>query len=158
MLDLGCGTGLCGEAFKGVAECMVGVDLSEKMLEQARSKSIYAKLICANILDHLSIEMETYDLVISADVLIYMGQLDAFFNQLKRVMNLGGHVGLTVESCNASTFELKSTQRYGHSTLYINALASSNGFSIVDVQDIKLRKEKGEDITGSAILLQYTGS
>ncbi len=158
LLDLGCGTGLCGEAFKGVAQWVVGVDLSEKMLDQARAKAIYSQLICADILTHVSNEMESYDLIVGADVLIYMGPLDALFGQLKKVLRTGGYFGFTVESCMSSNFELKTTQRYGHSKSYIHALASSNGFSVVDVQDIKLRKEKGEDIFGSAVLLQSTGA
>ncbi len=44
MLDLGCGTGLSGEAFRPVVDWMEGVDLSPGMIEQARKKNLYDKL------------------------------------------------------------------------------------------------------------------
>ena len=44
MLDLGCGTGLAGEAFRAHVDWLVGVDLSPGMIAQARKKTIYDRL------------------------------------------------------------------------------------------------------------------
>ncbi len=38
MLDLGCGTGLAGAAFRPHVDWLVGLDLSPKMIEEARKK------------------------------------------------------------------------------------------------------------------------
>ena len=38
ILDLGCGTGLCGPLFKPMASTLIGIDLSEKMIAQAAQK------------------------------------------------------------------------------------------------------------------------
>ena len=44
MLDLGCGTGLAGEAFRPHVDWLEGVDLSPGMIAQARKKTIYDRL------------------------------------------------------------------------------------------------------------------
>ena len=48
-LDLGCGTGLSGEPFKGLSRRLVGVDVSSGMLEQAKRKDIYSVLECEDV-------------------------------------------------------------------------------------------------------------
>jgi predicted TPR repeat methyltransferase len=69
-LDIGCGTGLVGEAIvrhkrKDVRfDCC---DLSEAMLNIARRKNIYRSLTCCNIFDMVYPDV-TYDVVISAGV------------------------------------------------------------------------------------------
>src|SRR5262249_16278963 len=41
ILDLGCGTGLCGPLFKDMARTLTGVDLSARMLAKARARGVY---------------------------------------------------------------------------------------------------------------------
>ena len=49
VLDLGCGTGLAGAAFRPHRDWLVGVDLSPGMVEQARAKGLYDRLVVADI-------------------------------------------------------------------------------------------------------------
>lgn len=51
LLDLGCGTGLVGEILKEKYgfDNLVGLDVSEDMLEKAKEKGIYKKLICSYV-------------------------------------------------------------------------------------------------------------
>ena len=44
MLDLGCGTGLGGAAFRPFVDRLVGVDLSPAMIAQAAAKGLYDRL------------------------------------------------------------------------------------------------------------------
>ena len=44
VLDLGCGTGLGGAAFRPYCDWLVGVDISPGMIEQARAKGLYDRL------------------------------------------------------------------------------------------------------------------
>ena len=44
MLDLGCGTGLCGAALRPFVDRLVGVDLSPAMIAKAAAKGIYDRL------------------------------------------------------------------------------------------------------------------
>src|SRR3546814_6006397 len=62
ILDLGCGTGLAGEAFKGV-------DLSPGMVIRARKRGIYDALSVAELTDALQRTERRFDLVLAADVM-----------------------------------------------------------------------------------------
>ncbi|MGB3225714.1 MAG: tetratricopeptide repeat protein, partial [Desulforhopalus sp.] len=60
-LDLGCGTGLSGIAFKKAVALFDGVDLSANMLLQAKEKGCYNNLYQNNIIHYLKTTTETYD-------------------------------------------------------------------------------------------------
>ena len=75
VLDAGCGTGLCGAIVAPFARRLVGVDLSEKMLAQAQDKKLYRTLVKAELTDYLRNNSETFDLIVSADTLVYFGCL-----------------------------------------------------------------------------------
>ncbi|NDE11973.1 MAG: methyltransferase domain-containing protein [Chitinophagia bacterium] len=75
ILDLGCGTGLMGRMLKPYASTIVGVDLSKEMLSRAELTGTYDKLIADDILEFLQNCNDKFDLVVSADVFIYVGEL-----------------------------------------------------------------------------------
>lgn len=61
VVDLGCGTGLSGEALAAHRFTIIdGVDLSRDMLDQAEAKGIYRRLIQADLSDRLPIEDAVY--------------------------------------------------------------------------------------------------
>ncbi|MBV9078648.1 MAG: methyltransferase domain-containing protein, partial [Methylobacteriaceae bacterium] len=69
VLDLGCGTGLAGEAFRPNAARLVGIDLSPAMVRKAEEKRIYDALHVADLLDWLrEAGPGSADLVVAADV------------------------------------------------------------------------------------------
>ena len=72
LLDLGCGTGLAGGAFRRFTAQLVGVDLSPAMVARAQAKNLYDRLLVGNFAGFLTDEIENgakYDLVLAADVL-----------------------------------------------------------------------------------------
>ena len=78
MLDLGCGTGLGGTAFRPFVDRLVGVDLSPAMVAKASAKSLYDRLTAASIEPFLTDEIESgskYDFVIAADVFVSAEQI-----------------------------------------------------------------------------------
>ena len=78
MLDLGCGTGLAGAALRPFVDWLVGIDLSEAMIAQARGKMLYDKLVVAELTQFLQSAIASgahYTLVTAADVFIYMPDL-----------------------------------------------------------------------------------
>ena len=76
VIDLGCGTGLCAKEILDLSDCIIGVDLSRKMVEEAKKKDIYQKLFTGNIIEFLSHSTEQYNLALAADVFIYLGNLE----------------------------------------------------------------------------------
>lgn len=155
LLDLGCGTGLSGEAFADLHGKLTGVDISDEMLRRAAEKKIYTQLYCREIIDYLENTSDEFDLVVAADVLIYIGRLDSFFQALARCCRSGAMLAFSTEFCpDEEDFQLRRSGRYAHSTSYINRMAAGHGFEIIARRSEKLRKEKGEWIQGTLFLLR----
>ncbi len=159
VLDLGCGTGLSGEAFRDLAENLVGVDLSEAMISKAREKEIYDHLEAADLVEFLSSSDEEYDFVVAADVLIYIGELGPAFHVIANKMTNNGFLVFSTERLeDKDGFALTQSCRYAYSPRYIESVARENGFSIILRRAANLRKEKGQWITGDLFVLQKGAS
>ena len=160
VLDLGCGTGLFGVAVAPFAQQLVGVDLSRKMLEQARALDIYHRLEEADL--HVMMQAEataSFDVVSATDVFIYVGKLDELLIEVRRLLRPGGYFAFSAESLEAYAdaeagrgqrrdFLLASSGRYVHSIAYLDRLAALNGFEILTVSESKIRLEKGKPLQG----------
>lgn len=92
VLDLGCGYGWhCRYAVEQGAISVLGIDQSEKMLEEARRRNAAEGItyrIC-NLLDY-EYPAETYDLVISNLVLHYLSDLDQVYRRVWQTLKPGG--------------------------------------------------------------------
>lgn len=153
-LDLGCGTGISGLAFRAITRRLVGIDLSPKMVAAARGKNIYNHLQKCGIIEYLTATAETFDLVIATDVLIYIGEATELFDWIgRRTLNAACFV-LSTESATEADYVLRPTGRYAHSNEYIRRLAGQSGFGIRMCQPARIRKEKGQWIMGSLFVLQ----
>jgi predicted TPR repeat methyltransferase len=155
-LDLGCGTGLIGAHFRDVVAEIDGVDLSPKMLEQARRKHIYNKLDCDEIvawLERSATESLSFDIVLAADVFVYVGNLERAFNAIRTILADGGLFVFSVEHLSQGSFELLPTFRYAHSASYVRDLAPKHGFIIELSEQVNLRKERNAMIGGTIFVL-----
>lgn len=157
-VDLGCGTGLCGEQFRDVVERLVGIDLSPKMVGKAAEKKLYEALRLGDIAETLDREDECFDLIIAADVFIYLGDMEAIFRSVARCSNAGALFLFSVESCENGTWELRKTCRYAHSRRYLQSLAQKHGFSVVACRAAPLRRDVGEWVMGDYYAIQYLGA
>ena len=163
ILDLGCGTGLAGLELIGIAKSLVGVDLSENMLTEAKRKNIYSKLIKDEISRMLEIEpRNSFDIVVSSDVFVYIGDLEKTFKYIYDILRTGGLFSYSVEGLFSSTldgekdlpnFKLNMTARYSHSLRYLNELCESSKFTLLDQRVEAIRTDKGEPIMGYVTLL-----
>lgn len=155
-LDLGCGTGLIGVHFRDVVHEIDGVDLSPKMLQQARRKQIYNRLDCDDIvawLERAARELLSFDIVLSADVFIYVGNLEPAFKAVRAILAKDGLFVFSVETLERGSFELRPTFRYAHSSSYVRERASAHGFVIALAERINLRKESSGMIEGAIYVL-----
>ncbi len=154
VLDLGCGTGLCGPLIKPLAERVDGLDLSAPMLEQARATGAYTELVHADIHDWLGGTPTRFDLVLAADVFIYVGALEAVFAGMARLLTPGGVFAFTVEALDtAQDWQLMPSLRYAHSQAYVQRLAQANGLTVQAVQRAPLREDQGRPIDGLYVYL-----
>ena len=148
-LDLGCGTGLCGPLIKHAVQRLDGVDLSPLMLDKARVLGIYDQLVQGDLVEHLRGSPQTYDLVLSADVFIYVGDLEPVFAGVSRVMNRGGVFCFSAEQTgDEQTFQLTTQQRYAHSERYVRQLAERHRFETAKMLRHAIREDQREPIAG----------
>jgi predicted TPR repeat methyltransferase len=140
VLDLGCGTGLVGEALSGRARRLVGVDLSPRMLETAKRRGCYAELHEADIEQWLAqCPDAAFDWVIAADVFIYIGQLENVFANATRVLRRSGSLGFSVEATDGADWQLLPSGRYAHSNAYIECLFALNGLRAAASERVMVR-------------------
>ncbi len=154
ILDLGCGTGLCGPLMQPLARRLTGVDLSNNMLAQARDRDVYSELECTELTDYLAARDAEFDLVVAADVVIYIGDLTPVFSGVRRALRAGGRFAFSVEAGEQRDWELAETRRYRHSRPYLERLAAEHGFEIDAIEDAVLRREAGSDVNGHLVLLR----
>eukprot|EP00600_Ochromonadales_sp_CCMP1393_P014925 CAMPEP_0175017496 /NCGR_PEP_ID=MMETSP0005-20121125/12431_1 /TAXON_ID=420556 /ORGANISM="Ochromonas sp., Strain CCMP1393" /LENGTH=742 /DNA_ID=CAMNT_0016274919 /DNA_START=122 /DNA_END=2350 /DNA_ORIENTATION=+ len=184
ILDLGCGTGLAGSWLKDYAKTLTGVDLNPTMLAVAQKKGLYDKLHEAPVMDFLQ-ELQSqqqtqqqqqqqaqvdYDVVVSADLFAYMGELQPVFEQIATVMRSEGLFVFTVESVDneASSpetsaaqlapngFRLLKSGRFGYTREYLDKLVASLGpsYETLLARDYSPRLENGEPTKGYLYIVQ----
>ena len=148
ILDLGCGTGLLGEALKTPHNQIIGVDISEAMLQKAKLKGIYNELINQNILVYLDTSSPSFDLITAADVFCYISDLapiiqKCFPSKLCFSIEIGD---------NTSNWQLSPQGRYKHSLEYVNKLLSTTGYNQINYHQLTLRTENRKNVQGAIFL------
>jgi len=154
ILDLGCGTGLSGQAVQSLASALVGSDLSPGMIEKARGRDIYSELRVESIDHTLAALSGPFDLVLAADVFVYIGRLDPLFEAVKGRLAPGGLFAFSTERGGGQDFAVGTTFRFSHSAAYIARLARASGLSIVSQSDETIRTESGQPVTGGIYVLR----
>lgn len=155
ILDAGCGTGLCAKFLKEYAcwRGLDGVDLSEKMLEVAKSKKLYNKLISAELVSFLASKKKCYDLIVSADVFTYLGDLQKLFEAANGALKKNGRIIFTVtqNEVNEDDFFLHPSGRFLHRREYIEELLEKMNFSIEKISRERLRFEGEKEVMGFVV-------
>ncbi len=143
-VDLGCGTGLMGEALRPHCDWLGGYDISGGMLAQARRKGVYDLLEKRDI-SQLQLGEDRFDLIVAADVFIYLGALERIIGWCAGSLNAGGVLAFTVEAGDKPV-ELRESRRFAHSRNYIEGLLRDAGFAGISVSPCVLRQDRGQDI------------
>jgi predicted TPR repeat methyltransferase len=151
VLDAGCGTGLCGPLLAPYARRLVGVDLSDGMLAQARERNVYDELVKSELTSYLSGCEGAFDVVVSADTLVYFGPLDAVVTAAGQALRSGGRLVFTVEELDGAGYSLAATGRYQHAREYVSAVLADAGF-YPEIEPAELRLEGGEPVRGLVVL------
>ncbi|MFC1826767.1 tetratricopeptide repeat protein [Thermodesulfobacteriota bacterium] len=154
VMDLGCGTGLSGQAFHDIADYLAGIDISKKMLEHAGEKKIYDALYVGDLYEQLQQLPDVFDLFIATDVMVYIGNLEPIFNAVSSKTSPGAYFAFSVESQQQNDFTLQPTGRYAHATAYISRLAAASDFTVIAQEKADIRKEDDTWIAGEIYILQ----
>ena len=157
ILDLGCGTGLAGVTFKPLAAHLAGVDLSPRMVEKARQRGLYDELGVGDVVEAMERSPGGWDLLVAADVLVYIGDLVPVFAAAAHALPPGGHFAATVERLpveSAQEFALGATRRYAHAEAYVRRTAEDAGFAVRLMEPCAPRREKGVPVAGLLFVVE----
>jgi len=93
VLDAGAGTGLMGEVLAPLGyRDLVGIDISQNMLEFARTKGVYKELRQMELGGHLDLPTDTFSAVVSTGVFAAGHAPPESFEELIRTTRPGGYV------------------------------------------------------------------
>ena len=156
ILDAGCGTGLCAEHFKPFARRLVGVDLSLEMLKRAGMRKLYDELIMGELTAFVGAVSSAWDLIVSADTLVYFGDLTGAMGAVWRGLRPRGHVVFTLERATEEDapqgFKINPHGRYSHSEAYVRGILSAARLEPRQISHVHLRLELKKPVEGLLVV------
>ena len=154
VLDAGCGTGLCGPLIAQYARRLVGVDLSERMIAQARARNVYDELVKRELTAYLGEFTATFDVIVSADTLVYFGPLEDVVAASGNALRPGGRIIFTVEELIGAErdagYAISTNGRYRHKRGYIERVLA-NASLRSELVPAELRLEAGDPVPGLVV-------
>jgi predicted TPR repeat methyltransferase len=154
VIDLGCGTGLVGKLFRGVAGRLTGIDVSPGMIEQAKRRQVYDQLVLDDVVNYLQARKDACDLVLGADVFIYIGDLAAVFQAVAQLLRPGGLFAFSLEATTQGEYVLQANRRYAQSLAYIQRLAGQHHLATALANPVKLRRHRDQSAEGLIVVLR----
>ena len=154
VLDAGCGTGLCGPLVVPYARRLSGVDLSAGMLARAKEKNVYDALVQVELTEYLRGSMDAFDLIVSADTLVYFGSLEDVVAAAAGALRRHGLLIFTLEDAAGRDaprgYRLELHGRYSHARDYVERLLTGAGLAC-EIAHAELRMESGIPVAGLVI-------
>jgi predicted TPR repeat methyltransferase len=142
-IDLGCGTGLAARAFAAHTDEIIGIDLSPGMIQQARATGLYSELEVADAAAGLTHRPDaSADLILAADMMIYLHDLAPLIDEVGRVLKPGGLFAFTAETHDGEGVILGAGLRYAQSEAHLRGLLSDAGLVLDHVDLGSIRNER----------------
>jgi predicted TPR repeat methyltransferase len=152
-VDLGCGTGLAATAFAREVDHFIGIDLSPRMIEKARSTGLYAELEVADMLEGLRARREaSADLILAADAMVYVADLAPVLKEVRRVLVPGGLVAFTVETHDREGVIIGEGLRYAHGAPYVRASLEAADLGLARLEELSARNEDNAPVPGLVVV------
>lgn len=163
VLDLGCGTGLLGEALEEQASHLTGLDLSEGMVEIAAEKEVYDDLYTGDAVAFLTLaEDERWDLIAATDMAPYLGDLAPLLQAAAAGLTPGGMLAFSTETLpdeilDGRDYMVGPKHRYAHAERYLRAALARAGFAEPDISGIIVRYDEAQAVPGHLVLARLAG-
>ncbi|MFV3073093.1 methyltransferase [Niveispirillum fermenti] len=148
LLDAGCGTGLAGAALRPVAAHLAGFDLSPRMVEKSRARQIYDALWVGDLVASMLARPAAHDLVVAADVLVYVGDLNPVMAAAAVTLADGGHFAFTCERTVEPGFILHEGRRFAHGEAHLRRAVADAGLELRHLAPFSARTQRGEPVPG----------
>src|SRR3712207_6830413 len=124
------------------------------MLARAKRTRLYAALHEADLLAFLGgCEPGIADLVIAADVFVYVADLEPVFAAIHQALGRGGLFAFTVQANAEDGVALGEDARYAHGERYLREGAISAGFEIARFDPVSTREDRGASVPGFLVVL-----
>jgi methionine biosynthesis protein MetW len=94
LLDVGCGEGTLGELARPMFREVHGIDIADDAVRLAREKGVISRRVNLNT-ERAPYPDETFDTVVTLDVIEHVFDPIAFVLELRRVLRPGGHLVLS---------------------------------------------------------------
>jgi predicted TPR repeat methyltransferase len=158
VLDAGAGTGLCGPLLRARSRRLVGVDLSPGMLAKARDRRVYDELATAELCGFMRSRPDAFDVVLSADTLVYFGALEEVVAAARTTLRVPGLLAFTVErwsdGSQGGRYTMGPHGRYLHAEDYVRSALEAAGFRCLETTPAVLRVELGADVNGMVVVAE----
>mmetsp|Transcript_20974 Transcript_20974/g.31541 ORF Transcript_20974/g.31541 Transcript_20974/m.31541 type:complete len:237 (-) Transcript_20974:61-771(-) len=170
VVDAGCGTGLAGVEFRNISQSLIGIDLSPKIIEHAKTKrpGLYDSFQTGDIKPILrDYAKQPISLLVAADTFIYFNDLTDLFASMKDGIEEGGYAVFSLENVSEESearlnaivpewrWQLTPSGRVAHRKEYVEDIAKENGFQTVLYDKLdNFRAEKGEGVRGHLFVLR----
>ncbi|GGK34883.1 class I SAM-dependent DNA methyltransferase [Salinarimonas ramus] len=157
-LDLGCGTGLMGEAIRDRVARLAGCDLAPAMVEKAREKGVYDALDVAELTAWLDgMAPASIDLMLAADVLVYVGDPVHVLAAAGAALAEGGLFAFSVQALDEEIagegYAIGADARFSHSARFLRARAAGAGLRVVAIEPATTRCDAGVPVPGHLVVL-----
>jgi predicted TPR repeat methyltransferase len=140
--------------FKPVARSLIGVDISSRMLDRARALAVYDRLVTGDAIDFMAGTPDSFDLVVAADVLAYVGDVPHFLQAACHALRVDGRLAASTESLDqegqSEGYVLSPSGRYKHSRNYLANAIRHAGFVVDAMVESDMRQESDRMIKGGS--------
>jgi predicted TPR repeat methyltransferase len=145
---------MCGPLIAPYACRLVGVDLSERMLDQAGERNVYDELVKGELTADVADGTETFDVIVSADSLVYFGPLEAVVRASEKALRPGGRLIFTVEELvgagHDDGYSIGASGRYRHAREHVQGVLKAASLR-PEIASAELRLEAGEPVAGLVV-------
>jgi predicted TPR repeat methyltransferase len=145
-----------------MARRLVGVDLSGAMVDKARARAVYDELLVEELSQFMLSRSNTFDVVASADTLVYFGSLEEPLAAARQCLRQDGILVFTVErldpQVSGAPYRLEAHGRYSHSEAYVRDAAARAGLVTISSDTQVLRRERGKDVVGHLVLCKMAAA
>jgi predicted TPR repeat methyltransferase len=125
------------------------------MLARARKHEVYHELVEAELTTYLESHRDAFDVIVSADTLVYFGAFERVIRAAALALVPSGHLIFTLEDacedCRPVGYRIQPHGRYAHGKDYVIKVLAEAGLGLVMIRSDILRSEAGRPVAGLAV-------